>query len=200
MIGILLAAGFSRRFGDANKLCQPLDDGEWMAVHAAKRLLTVLPHSLAVVRAQPYALQARLAALGLQVVVCPDQAQTMADSMVHAVTAAQQHPESQGGLMIALADMPRVQAATILAVKTAIAQGALIARPSVNGVVGHPVAFAASMVSHLLAVQGDQGARSVLAQFAAQVHTVPVRDAGACLDIDVPADLQRLYPAAGWSD
>jgi len=46
--GILLAAGFSRRFG-ANKLLHPLADGIPIALAAARRLRAALPEVLAVV-------------------------------------------------------------------------------------------------------------------------------------------------------
>lgn len=50
MIGILLAAGFSRRFGIADKLLQILPDGRPMAVAAAENLIKAIPLTIAVLR------------------------------------------------------------------------------------------------------------------------------------------------------
>ena len=52
MIGILLAAGFSRRFGVADKLLQPLPDGRLIAMAAAENLIQAIPTCVAVVRAE----------------------------------------------------------------------------------------------------------------------------------------------------
>ncbi len=52
MVGILLAAGFSRRFGPSNKLLQPLPDGYLIAQVAAKRLIEATPTSVAEVRSE----------------------------------------------------------------------------------------------------------------------------------------------------
>ena len=49
-VGILLAAGFSRRFGAEDKLMQLLPDGRPLALAAAQNLLVALPRTIAVVR------------------------------------------------------------------------------------------------------------------------------------------------------
>ena len=68
--GILLAAGFPRRFG-ANKLLQPLSDGVPMALAAARRLRAALPEVLAVVNPDDSELARFLVKDGFPVSVCP---------------------------------------------------------------------------------------------------------------------------------
>jgi len=48
LVGLLLAAGSSRRFG-ADKLTQPLPEGDWLAVRACRNLLAGIDRVLAVV-------------------------------------------------------------------------------------------------------------------------------------------------------
>jgi len=50
MVGILLAAGFSRRFGSVDKLLHLLPDGRPMALKSAENLIQVIPTSIAVLR------------------------------------------------------------------------------------------------------------------------------------------------------
>ncbi len=192
MIGILLAAGFSRRFGLADKLCQPLADGQWLAVHAATRLMAVLPQSVAVLRDAHHPLAARFTALGLQVTYCPADATDMADSLAQGVRYAQSMAGVEAGVVVALADMPLIQTQTIQQVSDAIAAGALIARPRYAGQAGHPVGFAPALTASLLQIKGDQGARSLIEQHAAQLTWLATEDAGCVYDIDVPADVHNL--------
>lgn len=67
MIGILLAAGFSRRFGISDKLLQALPDGNPIALASAKRLIEAIPLSIAVVRPENKALALLLQDAGLKV-------------------------------------------------------------------------------------------------------------------------------------
>jgi molybdenum cofactor cytidylyltransferase len=60
-----------------------------------------------------------------------------------------------------------------------------------GGVRGHPVLFDISMRRFLLALQGDQGARELLAAMPERVLFLPV-DADAPLDVDTPDDLEAL--------
>ena len=54
---------------------------------------------------------------------------------------------------------------------------------------GHPVGFAARYRAALMALSGDEGARSVVAANAADVMTIEVDDPGVVRDVDRPADL-----------
>lgn len=182
--GILLAAGASSRFG-ANKLLHPLADGTPIAIASARNLLAALPGSLAVVRPGAQVLEQLLREVGCEVTVCPRAEEGMGLSLAHAVAASGQ----ARGWVVALADMPFLQPATISAVAESLAAGALIAAPAMRGERGHPVGFAASLKDELLALQGDEGARSVLRRHAGAVSILEVGDAGIHRDIDRPADV-----------
>lgn len=182
--GILLAAGASSRFG-ANKLLHPLADGTPIALASARTLLAALPGSLAVVRPGSEVLQSLLREAGCEVTVCPRAEEGMGLSLAHAVAAS---GDTQGWV-VALADMPFLQASTINAVAECIAAGALIAAPVLRGERGHPVGLSVALRQELLALQGDEGARSLLRRHAASVQLVEVDDAGIHRDVDTPGDL-----------
>lgn len=189
--GILLAAGKGSRFdpsGARNKLLQPLDDGDPVAVASAKNLLAALPRVVAVVRPQSTALADALRTIGCMPTVCAEAETGMAASLVHGL----RHASDADGWVIALADMPHVSPGTIAALAGAIERGADIAAPSYRGMRGNPVAFGRRHLPQLLLLQGDRGARELLK--AHPVVEVAVDDPGIMRDIDTPADLERARP------
>jgi molybdenum cofactor cytidylyltransferase len=186
-VGILLAAGRGRRFdatGKRNKLLQQLPGGELVVVASARRLLAALPRVVAVVPPDDGGVGDALRALGCEVTVCPDADTGMAASLVHAVRHSL--PQAQGWL-VALGDMPFVEPQTMRALSDALAAGAELAAPVLQGRRGNPVAFGARHLQALLALQGDQGARGILKSHP--VTEVAVDDPGIFRDIDTGADL-----------
>ncbi|MEO7403175.1 MAG: nucleotidyltransferase family protein [Burkholderiales bacterium] len=182
--GILLAAGFSRRFG-ANKLIQRLPDGTLVAVAAARNLAAALPGSLAVVRPGVPELEKALTDAGLTVTVCPDADRGMGSSLAHAVRAV----GPIGGYVVALADMPFIQPETIRAVAEALEGGATVVAPRYAGERGHPVGLAGRFHAELVTLVGDEGARTIVRR--EEVTPVNCADPGVIRDIDTPADLPR---------
>jgi molybdenum cofactor cytidylyltransferase len=191
MIGILLAAGFSRRFGAADKLLQILPDGRPLAVAAAESLIKAIPLTIAVLRPDNKELADLLENAGLKVVFCDAQKTDMADSLSAAVHYAAQLSESSVGLVIALADMPYIQPHTIKAIAHELNAGAAIVAPAYQGKRGHPVGFSAKFRSELEQLAGDEGARSILKRHADQIKLLECNDPGILADIDTPEDLRK---------
>ena len=192
IVGVLLAAGSGRRFdasGARNKLLAPLADGRQVVVASAKNLITALPQVVAVVRDGDEQVAALLRALGCQVVPCPDASMGMAASLAHGLRYS---PAGADAWVVALGDMPYVQAATIASLCAAIGEGATIAAPFYDGRRGNPVAFHNTHLNELLALQGDHGARHLLDEH--RVTKVQVDDPGIFSDIDTTADLNRSRP------
>lgn len=137
-------------------------------------------------------LSAVLAAAGCQITRRPPvttealdaQPDGLASSLVHGL---HQSPADCAGWVIALADMPYVQPASIAALVTALQDGADIAVPVCQGRRGNPVGFSRRYLPQLLALTGDRGARALLNAYP--VTEVPVNDTGIFQDIDLPEDL-----------
>jgi molybdenum cofactor cytidylyltransferase len=179
IVGILLAAGASSRFG-GNKLLYPLDNGMAVGVAAAQRLIAVIPKSLAVVKPSDDTLPPLLAAQGLSIVVNDRAREGLGSSLACGIAAA---PEAKGWV-VALADMPLIQAATIELVVNRLRNGAAIVAPVYNGRRGHPVGFSERFFKELTHLQTDRGARDLLKQYADILDLVEVGDRGILMDLD----------------
>jgi len=181
LTGILLAAGFSTRFG-ANKHLIEIE-GQALIAHSAAALAPC-DRIIAVVRADDKALQSVLYALGVDCVINPQPTRGMGYSIACAVNATTQ----SSGWCILPADMPFVTASTTRQVVDALRAGADLAAPYYQGRRGHPVAFSARFLDVLAALDGDTGARHILEQHAEQLTAIATDDAGVLKDIDTPVD------------
>jgi molybdenum cofactor cytidylyltransferase len=116
-------------------------------------------------------------------------AQGMGASIATGVGATANAP----GWLILPADLPLVQADSLRRVAEALAQHTVVA-PWVQGQRGHPVGFGAVCREALLALSGNQGAKSVM-----QAHApwrLDLDDLGCILDVDTPdalAEAERLW-------
>lgn len=185
IVGILLAAGSSRRFG-ADKRLHPLADGTPMILASARRLAAVCSHTLVVIRPDDSALNRLLGADGLTSVVCEQAALGMGHSLSCGVAAS----ADAEGWLLALADMPFIRPASYHAILTALDEGASIARPTYQGNLGHPVGFGAAHRFELLALTGDQGGKTILDAHADALRHCPVDDPGVTRDIDEQSPLE----------
>jgi molybdenum cofactor cytidylyltransferase len=184
IVGLLLAAGSATRFG-SDKLLHRLPHGVPIAVQAARHLASQVQGVIAVVKPGAEELSVQLRNEGCTVVVCENAAEGMGASLACAVRAAGR----ADAYLVALADMPFVRPASIGAVRDALAQGAIVAAPYFRTRRGHPVGISGRFFDQLVALTGDEGARSVLRENANLVVKVPVGDPGVVRDIDTPEDL-----------
>jgi molybdenum cofactor cytidylyltransferase len=93
------------------------------------------------------------------------------------------------GWLVALADMPGIATADAARVAAALRAGAAIAVPLAHGRRGHPVGFAQKHGAALIALTGDQGARSILEKNASDIVDLAASPAANWHDIDSAADL-----------
>lgn len=184
LTGILLAAGAGSRFGGA-KLLHRLADGRPIAVAAAGSMRPACERLIAVLRPGDTQLAGLLAQAGCEIVVCADAELGMGHSLAAGVRAA----DYAQAWLVALADMPFIATASHQAVADRLRAGASLVASQYQGQRGHPVGFNAAWRDQLLALSGDQGARSILGQHRDRLELCPVDDAGVLHDIDRPADL-----------
>jgi molybdenum cofactor cytidylyltransferase len=186
VVGVLLAAGRGERYPGGDKLLAPLADGTPIGVAACRTLVAVLPETLAVVRPGDVGLAARLRDAGADTLECAEAGEGMGRSLAAAVARTR----DADAWVVALADMPWVRATTIAEIVAALGAGASIAAPVHRGRRGNPVGFAARWGDALRALDGDRGARDVIAAAGAGLTSIEVDDDGVIHDVDVPADLR----------
>lgn len=186
---ILLAAGASRRFG-SNKLLTELG-GEPLVARTARNLSAAGVPVHCVVRdtAGPVA-QALVGISGVATGACPEAHLGMGRSLALGVAAT---PFADAWL-VALGDMPEVAPDSIRSLIQALRAQASLVAPEFAGRRGHPVGFSRRWYSQLLALEGDRGARELLAAHPLELQRVRVQDPGVLLDLDYPEDLARLTP------
>ncbi|MBI4192073.1 MAG: nucleotidyltransferase family protein [Betaproteobacteria bacterium] len=182
---ILLAAGSSSRFG-GDKLLHPLPDGTPIGAAAARNLLAALSDVVAVVRPGDFPLADLFEQEGCYVVVCPHAARGMGASLAHGVAQRR----GADGWVIALADMPSIKSSTIASVVRELEAGGDLVAPTYQGQRGHPVGFGKRFGAQLLALDGDAGARDVIAAHKGELVLVECDDPGILQDIDRRDDLK----------
>ncbi len=117
----------------------------------------------------------------------------MGASLAAGVSAA----PGAGGWLIALADMPWIQPATMRMLADRLRSGASMVAPVFGGRRGHPVGFSREWGDRLQALDGDAGARSLIARHADELVLLDTADAGVLMDVDQPGDLVADMPAPG---
>lgn len=181
---VVLAAGRGRRFAAAtHKLLQPFGSTSVLGQTLAHVLASGLP--LVVVTTAALASEAARTVAARDVVVVPETqaALGMGRTLATGVAARSDGP----GWLILPADMPSVQPQTLKSVAAALTEHP-VAFAQHQGRRGHPVGFAAELYSELRLLDGDEGARRVLARYPAM--GVEVDDPGILTDIDTVSDLE----------
>lgn len=186
---LVLAAGGSSRMGSPKQL---LDWGGRPLVRAAVEvaLAARLDPLLVVVGGAQAQVADALAGLPLRMIANPDHATGQSSSLRAGIAALGQNADA---VVVLLGDQPFVTAAIVeQLVAEWRASGAAIIAPTYAGQRGNPVLFARTVFPELLAVQGDQGARAVLAADRARLRLVAFDDSRPLADIDTPEDYERL--------
>ena len=100
-------------------------------------------------------------------------------------------PDRTGAAVFLLADQPQVPMALISSLVESHSSTLMpITGPLIDGQRGNPVLFDRITFKDLSQLQGDIGGRAIFSRYP--VQWLPWHDASASLDIDTPADLERL--------
>lgn len=182
---VLLAAGSSTRFGDADKLMADLR-GKPVVAHTLETVASMaFAHLVAVVRPIDVApvIHRKLDRRGYDIIVNDQPEDGLSGSIVRAVEHVMDMRRVRG-ILICLADMPNVPPSHYNRICLA-AEDIRSVVASTDGFSPSPPAFIGRKhFPELLSLKGDQGARALLS------HGLQIETTNAILhDIDTPDDL-----------
>ena len=172
MNAIVLAAGFSRRFGSAKQLFEL--DGEPL-VRRAARIASEVATTIVVIPHGALAIRDALRALDIVIVENTEADEGIASSIRAGLAA------SAGDVLLLVCDQPGVTAQHLRALATT---GASMAATGYgDGTFGVPAFFGSQWRADLMSLRGDTGARVVLSAHRDRLAIVPLAHAE---DWDVP--------------
>jgi molybdenum cofactor cytidylyltransferase len=185
---IILAAGRSTRMGGPNKLLAELSGKKLVRIAAEQALASKATDVVVVTGHQADLVAQALSGLNVKLVFNPEFAGGLASSVKAGIAAV---PETADGALICLGDMPLIDAGLIDHLIDAFApdRGNLIVLPVAEGRRGNPVLWSRRFFDELMTLEGDVGARHLIAKHGEAVAEVPVEGNSAFLDIDTPQAL-----------
>lgn len=185
---LLLAAGFSNRFGSI-KLCAELESGNTVFAQTLEHLQQALDNVVVVTR--PELAETLIAHCdSLQIF---DQAERgMGATLAYGIALVQ----SWESCLVCLADMPFIRPDTYRDIAAAQRADRIII-PQYSDQPGNPVGFGHEFFPELMSLSGDSGGRAIVESHPDAVQRLVVADPGILHDIDTPADLARLQTLAG---
>ncbi len=184
---IVLAAGRASRMGE-NKLVAEVG-GKAIVRRAAEAAVASKASPVIVVTGhERERVEAKLAGLGVVIVHNPRYADGMSTSLKAGLAAL---PPNVEAAAILLGDMPEVDGALVGKLVTALEGGKKIAIPVRDGRQGNPVVWARALFPALAKLEGDHGAKALIAAHRAAVAEIPA-GAAAFSDVDTPDALAAL--------
>lgn len=137
-------------------------------------------------------IEAELRDLAVEMVVNEEWSKGIGTSIAKGLGALQEAHTDLEAAIVMLCDQPKVTAGSLESlVRSHRETGLPIVASEYEGTAGVPALFGSEMFGELLALEGDKGAKSVIARYRdALVTVVPVPE--AALDVDTPQDIDRI--------
>ncbi len=186
---LVLAGGEGKRFGGGKLLADW--HGEPLVFAAIRTALRAQVETVVLVTGAQHKALAHLAAgmheARLVVVQAPDWARGMSASLIAGIAAL---PDDAFAVAMLLGDMPSIPEGLVDRVLDEVEKGAVAAVVTSPLGPAHPAAFSRATFETLAGLEGDRGARGVLAAFGDAVAQIACDDPGVVFDVDRLADLQ----------
>lgn len=181
--GIVLAGGCGRRFG-SDKRAARLSDGASMLERSVGLLAAVCDELLVVIGEDDREHDYRGRFGAARVLRSPRSSGGMGFTLADAV-AQSQHWDA---CLVMLADKPFVAPQTMARVRAMLDTHQLVV-PTFGRAWGHPVGFAKQHFFALTRLEGDAGARSLIAAEREHCLFLEIEDPGVIADVDTPQQL-----------
>jgi len=185
-VGLILAAGAGRRFGDATKQLADLR-GRPLLAHALHAMVAVpgLERVIVVLGHDADAIRARVDFGNADVVVAEDWDDGQAASLRRGLAAA----AGADAVVVTLGDQAFITPQVIAAALEQL-DGYDAVRALYDGKPGHPVVLGRPVLDAADELRGDQGARELLSRF--NVRKWEAGHLADAVDVDTPEELQAL--------
>jgi CTP:molybdopterin cytidylyltransferase MocA len=180
VVGVLLAAGASERFGDGVKALAPLGAHPLYEWPLAALRDGGVEDVVVVVGAATFVVD------GAEVVRSEDWSEGIAASLRAGVAAAR--ARGAEAVVVALADQPLLDARAVARVIAAREAGVSAIRATYDGSANHPTLLESSLFDAVATLRGDTGARPLLRS----AKLVACDGLGSPQDVDTPEDLARV--------
>lgn len=180
---VLMASGFSRRFG-SNKLLEPVE-GVPMILRAFDALPAALFERAVVVSACPEIL-AMAGERGYLPIPNPGAAEGQSASIRLGLSEL----PDMDGILFAVCDQPWLRRKSVERLLERFSAGCICAL-SRQGKRGNPVIFPSSLFPELLALTGDQGGGRIIRANPHRLRLVEAEDVWELQDVDTPIDLEE---------
>jgi len=195
---VVLAAGSSRRMGRSKPLL-PWRGGTFLQ-HVCRAARAGGADPILVVAADPPGLAATAGPVGPVLwVACPDADRGQSASLRTGLRAAVRSVPAAAAVLVGLADQVGLEPRAVEAILAAVARGGadawVAAYSDAPEVPGHPVALGPAVWPAVLELEGDAGARALLASLGHRLLSVPLPAAWRPQDCDTPADYAALLAA-----
>ena len=189
---IVLAAGRSTRMGATNKLVADVNGTPMVRRVVEAALASRAAPVLVVTGHMAAGVSSALAGLDVTLVANPDYATGLASSLKAGIGAL---PPSCDGALIMLGDMPLIAPEHLGGLITAFAPDKIVV-PVHEGRQGNPVLWPSKFFPELLQLDGDAGAKRLIAAHAEGVREVDLGTDAIFADIDTPGALAALRAGA----
>ncbi|HBQ01903.1 MAG TPA: hypothetical protein DHV53_02465 [Gammaproteobacteria bacterium] len=180
---LLLAAGFSSRFGGV-KLLAALDSGTRVFDQTFARLQAAVPETVVLTRPE---LSSELDATARRVEVFSEAERGMGATLAFGM----QFTGGWDACMICLSDMPFIASDTYRTLAEQATSDSILL-PECDGETGNPVVFGSAFFSELGKLSGDAGGKVLIRQHPDKVIKLKLQDRAILMDIDTPQDLAQL--------
>jgi molybdenum cofactor cytidylyltransferase len=182
---IVLAAGFSSRFG-SSKLLAELSSGKTVFQQTVERIAEAFPERLVVTRPEMVTALQKLAQ-GTSILSFEHADQGMGATLAFAA----QQIRDWDGCVVCLGDMPFIETSTYSLIAELVTVDSIVT-PTFDSKMGNPVAFGKNLYTDLEALTGDSGGRGLTSMYPQAVRELRVSDPGILQDIDTLEEL-TLY-------
>lgn len=188
---IILAAGASRRMNGRQKQLLKIDGKTLLRKSLETAVKSVCRPIIVVLGANAEKLKSEVEDTNAQIIINENWGKGLSSSIKIGVETLIKQHNKLSAICIMLCDQPLVTTEIINNLATLYKKtDKLIVACKYQDTDGVPAIFSSKLFGELCAVKGDKGARDIIEKYAENLATIEVPE--AALDIDTPADFQKL--------